>query len=137
MSMTTEQRMLNRERAVQVRVERNRLRAEVRDRPRRLIELMDDPPDALLSMRLWEVLTWARSRGAASKSLSIERIAGEAVGRHINLGRMVGDAPLEWRTWVAERAIKGLHGVAASGRSSGSSGGSLITAMARQEGSDV
>lgn len=106
----SEQRAINLRAAHAIRMERARLRREVRANPTILVELMHDPPDCLLSMRLWELLTWPRSQGGASTlGWSIERIAGQAVGRHINLGRMVGGAPLEWRVWLAEESTKRLH----------------------------
>jgi len=85
--------------SVQTRVARSMLRRDLKRGLVRIADVLDDPPEFLRGVLLFDVALMAPYCGTRR----LERIGFEAVGARINLAQPVDAAPLRARSWLAQR----------------------------------
>jgi hypothetical protein len=67
-----------------------------------LDDVLSNPPDALASVALVDLIRWCRSRSPLQRQSSLIRIGRRAVSDNVNLLVPLGEASVRSRDWVAE-----------------------------------
>lgn len=105
----TEQREASLALAQAKRLELAAIKRDLRSGTTSLAALMEDPPEALHSSLLIDVLRWTRS--TARNGRGITEIGRQALRDNVNLMIALGDASARSRAWAAEWGRYGRPGL--------------------------